>query len=964
MNKYIHRSIAFVVLILSFIVFWNTTQPSIAFWDCGELTAASYGLQITHPPGAPLFMVLNKFISLIPFAENIGFRINVVTVIFSSMSVMFLYLVAVKVINNFTVRSSENSLTELVTLIASGIGALSLAFSDTFWWNSIESNVFGFSTFMYALMVWLIMTWNEKADTSTGDKILLLMAIIMGMAPGVHLMPVPATIPFLMIVVFKRYITDDEYAKKTFYIFLGHMAILFVIAVILWASQTSTTPPSPEEFKGFDSQFKIIMLVASLAFIGIFWKKLLVKNSFYIPAIVGLVGFFIIYPGVVKYLTKFIGMISGDNNIFAGIIFVGIIAVMILLFNYFKKTGKAVYAFICIAFAGVMFGFSIYAYTIIRANTHPPMNENDPSNITRLVSYLSREQYGDFPTFKRRYSAEPHQQQIYTKYSSDLDFLWNYQINHMFNRYMGWNYIGKVSGGQDAGVDFKKFFAIPLLIGLFGLYYHYKKDWKMATIFLFLFIIMGYFIAFYQDQQEPQPRDRFYFYGGALFVFSLWIAIGIKGIADFISEKLTNKNLVVTATVSMFIVLTGFIPYRMYNVNHYWNDRSNNWLPWDFAYNILQSCEPNAIIFTNGDNDTFSLWYLQDVEGVRRDVRIANLSLINADWYIKALKNESPYSAEKVAMSFDNAAIERLQPVAFDGKIINLPVPKDVYEKYGIKDTAITNAGKITFKMNSTIGDKKQRGIRVQDIMIRDIIEQNNWKRPIYFSNYCTDDVKIGLSDYCEVNGIVEKLLPYKKESRSQMLNEEFTYKCLMNETQGFSKTFQPGFKFRNLNDNTKYYDDNEVRTVNGAYKNAFINFAQYLITVKKDNATAMKVLERMEQLFSPVVFPNDMSVKYLIAVAFYKGGLTEKYNALSKEIEDEANRKINADPMSFSKPNNPYQILFSFYDATEQYDKEIELFQKLLTFNPRDPGIISEIERIKMQKEMKKTDTLKNIKK
>jgi len=959
MSKYIHRSIALFVLVLSFIAYWNTTQPSIAFWDCGELTAASFGLQITHPPGAPLFMVINKFISLIPFAENIGFRINIVTVIFSSLSVMFLYLVAVKVINNFSPKGSGNNFTEIATLVASGIGALALAFSDTFWWNSIESNVFGFSTFMYALMVWLIMTWNEKYDTSTGDRLLLVIAIIMGMAPGVHLMPVPATIMFLMIVVFKRFISDDEYLRKTFYYFLAHMGVLLIISMIMWSTQTSTTPPSPEEFKSFDSSFKLIMIIASLAFMGIFWKKLFVKNSFYIPAIVGVVGFFGVYPGVVKYLTNIIGLISGDNNIFAGILFVGLLALLIFLFNYFKKQGKAVFAFVCISLAGVMFGFSIYAYTIIRANTHPPMNENDPSNITRLVSYLSREQYGDFPTFKRRYSSEPHQQQIYSKYTSDLDFLWNYQINHMFNRYMGWNYIGKISGDQDAGVDFKKFFAIPLLIGLFGLFYHYKKDWKMATIFLFLFIIMGYFICFYQDQQEPQPRDRFYFYGGALFVFSLWIAIGIKGIADFISEKLTNKNLVVTATISMFIVLTGFIPYRMYNVNHYWNDRSNNWLPWDFAYNILQSCEPNAIIFTNGDNDTFSLWYLQDVEGVRRDVRIANLSLINADWYIKALKNESPYGAEKVTISFDNAGIERLQPTAFDSKDITLPVPNDVYAKYGITDTSITNAGKITFRMNSTIGSKNQRGIRVQDIMVRDIIEQNKWKRPIYFSNYCTNDVKIGLADYTQVVGIVEKLVPFKVENGPLMLNEEATYNSLMNEPQGYSKTYQTGYKFRSLTDSTKYYDDNEVRTVNGAYKNSFINFAQYLITVKKDNAKAMKVLERMEQIFSSKVFPNDLSIKYLIAVAYFKGGLIDRYKVLADEIEADANKRINADPTGFNKPNNPYQILFSFFDATEQYDKEIELFQKIQVYNPRDPGIIAEIDRVKKQKEQKK-DTLK----
>jgi tetratricopeptide (TPR) repeat protein len=177
---------------------------------------------------------------------------------------------------------------------------------------------------------------------------------------------------------------------------------------------------------------------------------------------------------------------------------------------------------------------------------------------------------------------------------------------------------------------------------------------------------------------------------------------------------------------------------------------------------------------------------------------------------------------------------------------------------------------------------------------------------------------------------------------------------------QGYSTTFQPGFKFRSLTDSTKFYDDNEVRTVNGAYKNAFINFAQYLIAVKKDNARAMKILDRMNDLFSTKVFPNDLSVKYLVAIAYFKGSMMDKFNSLSKEIEDEANRKINIDPKGFNKPNNPYQILFSFYDATEQYDKEIELFQKILVYSPRDPGILAEIERINQQKAMKTKDTLK----
>ena len=185
-------------------------------------------------------------------------------------------------------------------------------------------------------------------------------------------------------------------------------------------------------------------------------------------------------------------------------------------------------------------GFTTYTMIVIRANANLPMNENHPKSFAQLITYLNREQYGDFPMFQRRWSTEPEKAGIYTNYSSDLDFFLKYQMNHMFQRYVAWNFIGRVSHDQDADWTWKGFFGIPFFLGLFGLYTHFRKDWKMATVFLITFILMGYLITYYQNQQQPQPRDREYFYCGAYFVFALWIALGIKGLLDLVQEKLAT----------------------------------------------------------------------------------------------------------------------------------------------------------------------------------------------------------------------------------------------------------------------------------------------------------------------------------------------------------------------------------------------------------------------------------------
>jgi len=314
----------------------------------------------------------------------------------------------------------------------------------------------------------------------------------------------------------------------------------------------------------------------------------------------------------------------------------------------------------------------------------------------------------------------------------------------MFNRYLLWNYVGRESTIEDAGIKLSQLWAVPFIVALFGIFYHYKRDWKLATVFLIMFIFLGYLTAFYQNQQQPQPRERDYFYVGAFFVFSIWIALGIRGIFDLLSSTLGNSSIKKPLFTAIAILLMILIPANMLSSNYFKNNRSRNFVPWDYSYNILQSAAPNSIIFTNGDNDTFPLWYLQDVEGVRRDVRIANLSLLNTPWYIFQLKNTEPHGAPKIKMNLSDAQISAIAPSQWKTRTISVPISPKTYKEFGITDTSITNQGMISWKMEPSVNFGSVQAVRAQDIVAMDIVRANMNDRPIYFAVTTPDNGKIG----------------------------------------------------------------------------------------------------------------------------------------------------------------------------------------------------------------------------
>ena len=953
-DKLLKRILGAFVFLLSTVILFLTVQPSVSFWDPGEISAASYSLMVPHPPGGPFWLLIGRIFSMIPFASNIGFRINTVSVLSGSFSILLLYLISIKLIENYRGKKYNNIADAAYTFISAAIGALAFSFCDTFWFNATESNYFALSTLLFALIVWLMMIWNERSKEPGNEKYIVLMAYLIGLSFGVHLMSVLALFTFVFVVVMKKYVTDDETFKKTGYIFLIHLGILLIIAAGLWSSRTQTSPPTPQEYNAFDSKFIWIMAGVSAIFMGAMWKKIFHKNSFYIPIIAAGVALGIAYPGIVKELSGFLLAVGGSGVSTNLIIFAAMLGIILYVIYWSAKNKKSLLNLAGTALLFMILGFTTYTMIILRSNQSPPMNENWPDNFHKLMYYLDRQQYGDFPIFERRFSSQQNQQGIYSNYSSDLDFLWRYQIEHMFNRYIGWNYIGKISTVQDAGVKWSQFYGIPFFIGLLGLYFLFKQDWKMASAFLILFLFMGYLIAFYQNQQQPQPRDRFYFYPGALFVFAVWIAVGMREGIEWIKQKIKNKSIARTAVYTFLGLGILFIPVNMLRTNYYTHDRSHDWLPWDFSYNLLQSCKPNAILFTQGDNDTFPLWYLQDVEGVRRDVRVVCLELANTSWYVDQLKNTSPYGAKKIKMSLSDYAIQNFGgAVRWDPQNVSVPVPESAIKKFDVKDSSIIKSGELTWRMNNTITIGGVKAARMQDIVVKDIVQSNTWDRPIYFASTCGQDSFIGLGDYLELEGLASQLVP-NKDITGNAVNVKITREDLLNPNPSYSKTYQTGFKFRGLNVKGDFFDAMESGLVQN-YRLIYERLAYYYLLKLKDKSMCIKTLDEMNKNISDEVIPMDYRLLYDIGNLYRNAGDTTKYMQTAKEFEKKAMRNLNISINEVNSPYNPYAMLERLYVEQKEYDKAIDIMQKLEARFPQMGGIQAEINRLKRMKELSK---------
>ena len=960
-TKAAHRILGTLVLLTSAVQFFTTAQPSVSFWDPGELSAAAYMLQVPHPPGGPLFSLVGRFFYLLPIPGNIGFRMNTVSILCSAFSVFFLYLIAVRLMENFRAKGEQTRQESLTTYLSAVIGALAFSFCDTFWFSGVESNYFAASTLLFSAMTWLMMVWLEKAGEPRSSRYLLLIAYLVGLSAGVHLMSVLTIFAVVMVYVFRNYIQDDAACKQTGLILLGHIGLLLVVAFMMWSTLTSKQVPMPDDYRAYDKKFIVIMAVVSAAVVALFWKKVVRRDSIYLPISIAGIGLFVAYPGVIKKLPEIIHTISRDDSNLGVAIVVFVLLALGYLSYWSAKNQKSL---LHISALGVMFiilGFSTYTMIVTRANHHPPMNENNPKDFSGLMTYLNREQYGEFPIFKRRWSPEADRQRTYTNYSSDFDFFWRYQMNHMFNRYLFFNFIGRDSRVQDADWTWKQLFGIPFIVGLFGLYYHFRKDWKMATSFLVLFVLMGYLIAFYQNQQEPQPRERDYFYPAALFVFSLWIAIGIRGMLDEVKARVQNPRFAALAVGGTLLVTALLIPARMFQTNYYTHDRSKNWFPRDYAYNLLQSCEQDAILFTNGDNDTFPLWYLQDVEGVRRDVRVVCLSLVNTPWYIQQMKDKPYYpEAKAVPISLSDAMIGGLGGlIQWQPQKVVIPVPREALTRYSMTDTARFNreafghppsndtgsqgGGTIEFTMKNTVQYGQAKAIRTQDYMVKNIIESARWQRPVYFASTCAPDSKIGIDEYLRFCGLAWRLEPFKAGDRDMGIDPAGLEPSLLNEPTELIRTPHYGYRFTSIADPGVYFDENERHMCVGL-RTSFRALIGYETDVRHDDRKATELLERMNSLIPLSRVPMPMEQGFDFAYLAYRLGKTKIFDDLYGQLDSQFHDL--GDP---GQSRNVYysRSMLQLYELKKDYSSALDLLKRLAVTYPNDQSIRQHIDSV-----------------
>jgi hypothetical protein len=902
-EKMINRIIAAGVFVVTVCIYLKTLSTTVVFWDVGEYLASAFLLQVPHPPGAPLLLMVGHIFSMIPFSTDPAHRMHLISALSGAIVVTFLYLVSVKLFKR--IRGTPTSVIDkMVVYGVSVIGALSLAFNASFWNNSIEFEAKGTAMFFVAFIMWLALRWSERADQPHNEKYLLLIAYLIGLCIGVRPLAVLAIFPVGLIVYFTKY----QFERRSF--------IRFAI-------------------------------ITALIFGGV-------------------------YPGIVQFLPSFLnGTFQGmHNDIFPIIPLVLIIAAAYGVFRSVRTKQKVLHI-ACLSFLLVVLGYSTYFEVLMRANAdNLPINENNPNNLSNFVSYISREQYGDVPwlkgaswdneqqnyvekLFPRRYSQEPMHEPTRVNYTSDGDFFWRYQVNHMYIRYLLWNYVGSDGDAQDSGVNASRTWAIPFLLGLLGLYYHFKRDWKMGLAFLSMFLLMGIIFALYQNQQEPQPRERDYFYAGSYFVFSLWIGMGVIAILDFIKKQFTGKRFYEIGTAGVLTLAVIAVPVNFVRINWFSHDRSQNYIAWDYSYNLLQSCEPNAILFTNGDNDTFPLWYLQDVEGVRTDIRVVNLSLVNTPWYIAQLKNSMPHGANKVPISLTDQQIERISPYRWTPQDVPLPVPKEVIQQYGVTDTSIINQGKISWRMAGQQYSQDVRFLRVQDIMVQDIVRANHWERPIYFAVTCSPDSKIGLDNYLWMEGLSMRLRPVKIGTADNGLDPKLMAANFLAKNVVPSKTPQHGYLYRNLDNPHVYYDENVQRMIMN-YRGGFMRIADYFSRVENNKEKAHLALEQMEEALPLDVIPmQDWSYTYYVARIFNDLGDKERFEKYAKVVEERCLGLINAGTVEATDASrNPYLVMSEIYGMRKDYPKAKDMLSALAVQYPNTPWIKSQLDMYdKLQK-------------
>ncbi len=915
-----------LMFIIATVVYALTVEQTASFWDCGEFIAVSYKLEVPHPPGAPLFLLLGRLFSFLAMGDvtEVAYWINMLSVISSSFTILFLFWsithLAKKMVN------VEESGSTLVILGSGVIGALAYTFSDSFWFSAVEAEVYGMSSFFTAFVVWAILKWENIDDIPQQNRWMILIAYMIGLSIGVHLLNL-VTLPALGLIYY--YKKTEKPSLKGLFITMAISGIIIITILV------GVIPGLPS-------------MAAKV--------EILFVNNLGLPFGSGVIFFVLVFLGALVY---------------------GII--------YSIQKQKVTLNTVLVGFAFVLIGYSSYTIVLIRSNYNPPIDENNPENILSYVSYLKREQYGSRPLlhgqyytaelvnqeqgdpvyvkgkdkyeisdhklenvydpkhstiFPRAYSSDPKQIKRYREimnlkngekptFIDNLEYLFKHQLGTMYFRYFMWNFAGRASDIQGAGWvgisdAFKElpsileenrgrniFFMIPLMLGLIGVFFQYYKDPKNFLFVALLFFLTGAAIVLYLNTPPVEPRERDYIYAASYYAFAFWIGIGMIGIFNGINSVLKNGK--VAAIIALLISLSA--PAIMAAEGWDDHDRSDRYFSVDSAKNFLASCAPNAIIFTGGDNDTFPLWYVQEVEGYRTDVRVIVLSYFNTDWYIEQMMRDA-YDSKSLPFGLDLKAykqggkndylplLERpnlkggidvnqyIGLIKKDHPALKYPVANTNYNTVPSKifhlnvDTASVLARGIIpeqhkkYMVDRMTWSLKGRGLEKKDLAILDLIATNNWERPIYFNNTSSAGVNLNIRKYLVQEGNAFRLLPVQNPNPSEMLiDTDKMYDNMVNN-----------FFWREL-DNPKVYYNEDYRNFVLNHRASFNTLAESLLAEgksEKAKEALLKCLELMPDAAIPFDHFSVQQIGLLVAL-----GEIEKAKEMAEIISVRADEML-----------------------------------------------------------------------
>ncbi|HET7116922.1 MAG TPA: DUF2723 domain-containing protein [Hanamia sp.] len=959
--KKVNNISGWIICAIACTVFTMTREASVSFWDCGEFISCAYKLQISHPPGAPLFILLGRLF-IILFSGNLNAAtpnlhaavdVNLLSSISSGFTILFLFWTITHFAKKMMIKKDEPiNLEKTILIIGAGaVGALAFTFSDSFWFSAVEGIVFGVSPLFISSAFWAMLKWEEQADKRYADKWIVLVAYLMGLSIGVHLLSLLSIPAIVMTYYFKRY----KYSRKG-----------AILAFILGCILTGVV--------------QILIIQDTVKLIG--WFEILFVNGMGLP----------FNSGMFFCLALFVLAI-----------------VFGLRWAIRKKYHLVELGILCFAF--IMIGYSTYGVIMIRGNADPAINMQNVTNPMTLVSYLDRSQYGTWPIFRGAdFTAQPigtkNEGNIYEKnehtgryeavgkkvgYQYDpadihyfpriwdtdnsqghVDFykqwlgldgteapstqdnikwLIGYQFNWMYWRYFMWNFSGRQNdlqgtgnprdgnwisgiapldnwrlGDQSKMPDSLKenkahttLFLLPFILGLLGLSFQWKKDRKNAVVVFILYFFTGIAIILYLNQAGPQPRERDYSYVGSFYAFSIWIGLGVLYVYELLKKKLKPIQ---SSVIAGGICLVA-VPLLMACQEWKAHDRSKKTLARDVAADYLNSCAPNAILFTGGDNDTYPLWYAQEVENIRPDVRVIVTTLLGTDWMIDQLRrkiNKSdpisiswahdkyvgdnrdyiPYYDQNNivpkdssmnlndAMAFMANDSDRL--ITQGGDSLNyfpthkfyIPVDKEFVLHNGTVEPM--DSSRIVNRVNFTVSANT---LYKNDLMVLNIIAANKWKRPIYF----TQPQGLGLNSFLQNEGMTYRLEPIMQQdpNGADAVNTKTAYKNQM------SNFFFGGAQYPNI-----YFDENSRRSLM-TMRRAFSTTGNALaLTGKKDSA--LQVLNYGYKMMTPSSFPYGMvsagnmhditSLQY--AYAFYLAGDNKKGDRIADDVIRDCQQQIN----------------------------------------------------------------------